>query len=75
MATRRQQLADTRYEEHRVKVCRDCGARYSTSSGSYGPTSHLKATGHSGFKTVKERRLKQPSRISYQPGYGPPRAS
>jgi hypothetical protein len=67
MPTRREQLT----EVHRVKVCRDCGARYSTNSGSYGPSQHLKVTGHSGFKTVKETRAKQPSRISYQPGYGP----
>jgi len=73
MATRRQQLSDARYETVNVRVCRDCGARYSTP----GMTSqHTRATGHTGgFKTVKEKRLRQPSRISYQPGYGPPGAS
>ena len=56
-------------ETYRVRVCRDCGAEYATP----GLTSaHKRATGHDGgFRTVTRTREKAPTRISYQPGYGP----
>jgi hypothetical protein len=56
------------FENVNVKVCRTCGARYSTPGVA---ASHTRATGHHDWKTVKEKREKQPSRISYQHGYGP----
>jgi hypothetical protein len=51
-----------------VQVCKECGASYSTPGGT---ALHRRATGHSGWKTVREVREDQPLRISYQPGYGP----
>jgi hypothetical protein len=52
-----------------VRVCRDCGGRYTTPGVA---RLHKCQAGPGGnFKTVKETREKAPSRISYQPGYGP----
>jgi hypothetical protein len=52
-----------------VRVCRDCGAVYATPGLAM---MHTKATGHdSGFKTAKRTIPDEPSKISYQPGYGP----
>ena len=61
-------LNEEEFEVKSVRVCRDCGARYSTP----GLTQrHNCPEGPGGnFKTVKEKRPKTPSRISYQPGYG-----
>lgn len=57
----------TEQETYTVKICRDCGAEYSTS----GMTSrHRDTMGHTGgFKTVKRTRDRRPSVISYQPNY------
>jgi len=57
------------YEIVTQRVCRDCGAGFTTPGI---PARHAQATGHSGgFRAVKVRRPKLPTRISYQPGYGP----
>lgn len=53
-----------------VRVCKTCGARYTT-PGSHMPTIHTRSTGHEGFRTVREQRVDEPSRIMYQPGSGP----
>jgi len=62
--------ADIEYEVVTQRVCRDCGAGFTTPGI---PARHAQATGHSGgFRAVKVRRPKLPSKISYQPGVEPP---
>jgi hypothetical protein len=57
----------TEVETYSVKVCRDCGAEYSTAGMT---TQHKKATGHdAGFKTVKRTRPRRPMTVMYQPGW------
>jgi hypothetical protein len=57
-----------RTETISVKVCAECGAEYRT-PGTI--AMHHRVTGHTGTKTRKETRERTPSRVTYQPGYGP----
>lgn len=61
------EVTGTEYEVVRVKVCRGCEARYSTMASQY----HKCPNGGGGFRTVKERRPREPMRIVYQPACGP----
>lgn len=55
-----------RFERVKVNECRECGAHYSQGSGAKRLHIH-----QSGWKMTTELRLAVPSRIMYQPGYGP----
>lgn len=54
----------------RVRVC-ECGARYATPGVAQMHRCPLNDGGKGTFRTVTETRDPEPSRISYQPGYGP----
>lgn len=51
-------------ETYTVKVCRECGAEYSTSAS-------LRHIHQGNFKRVKRTRPRRESVISYQPGCEP----
>ena len=57
-------------EKISVRVC-ECGARYSAPGVAQMHKCPLNDGGKGSFRTVKETREKAPSRITYQPGYGP----
>ena len=52
----------------RVRVC-ECGARYATPGVAQYHRCPLNDGGKGPVKTVTELRDREPSRISYQPGY------